>query len=57
MINVPTWDGLNIRNGPSTEYKVIGELLANSRDINVIGSMSVGGVLWAKIKWQRVTGW
>ena len=57
VINVPCWDGLNIRKGPSTEYEVIAELPANAKGINVISSMFVGGNPWVEIKWGGITGW
>jgi uncharacterized protein YraI len=58
IINVDSWDTLNVRSGAGTGYDVISEIPASSKNIQIISSeKEVGGATWVKVKWNGQSGW
>lgn len=54
VINVASWDKLNIRNGPSTKARVVGEKQYGSCGIMVIRNCRSG---WCPIEDGHIRGW
>ncbi len=58
VVNVATWDALNMRSGAGTGFDIIGEIPANTSGITITNDESdVGGSTWVKIIWNGQTGW
>ncbi|HFC91480.1 MAG TPA: hypothetical protein ENJ51_01560 [Leucothrix mucor] len=58
VINVDSWDTLNVRSGAGTGYDVVSEIPASADKIKITSSeRDVGGSTWVKIKWNGKSGW
>ncbi|MCK5813817.1 MAG: SH3 domain-containing protein [Cocleimonas sp.] len=58
VINVATWDALNMRSGAGTGFDIIGSIPANTNGITLTNDESdIGGSIWVKIIWNGQTGW
>ena len=58
VINVATWDALNMRSGPGTGFDIVGSIPANTNGIALTNEeRDVGGSLWVKVIWNGQTGW
>jgi SH3-like domain-containing protein len=54
VINVESWDRLNIRSGPGTHNPVIASMPPTGVGVQCIGPCSGN---WCRIAWQGVVGW
>ena len=58
VINVATWDALNLRSGAGTGFDIVGSIPANTNGITITNDESdIGGSIWVKIIWNGQTGW
>ncbi len=58
IINVKSWDSLNLRSEPGVKSGVIAKIPANADSISLLGEkVAVGETLWVKINWQGKQGW
>ncbi len=58
VVNVATWDALNMRGGAGTGFDIVGSIPANTNGITLTNEENdVGGSLWVKIIWNGQTGW
>lgn len=58
VINVATWDALNMRSGAGSRFDIIGSIPANTNGITLTNDVSdVGESTWVKIIWNGQTGW
>jgi uncharacterized protein YraI len=53
-VGVAADDRLNVRNGPSADYAVIGSLDARTRGVQVFGSCVLG---WCQVRHRALLGW
>ena len=54
VANVERDDVLNVRSGPSTEFKVVGELQPGSRGISITGACRSE---WCPVQHESTSGW
>jgi hypothetical protein len=54
VTNVDRDDVLNVRDGPSTEFAVVGELQPGSRDVSITGACRSE---WCPVRHQATSGW
>jgi len=58
IINVESWDTLNLRSAPGVKSEVVAKIPANAESILLLGiEVSVGKTVWVKINWQGKKGW
>jgi uncharacterized protein YgiM (DUF1202 family) len=58
VINVKRNDTLNMRFGPGSQYKKIGEIPANAKDLTLEQcKLSTKGGRWCKVKYKANSGW
>ena len=54
VVNVQSWDRLNVRSGPGTSNPVIASMPPTGVGVQCVGPCSGN---WCRISWQGVVGW
>lgn len=52
--NVADWDSLNIRSGPSSRTRVVGQIPAHGSGVHCLGPCKGN---WCRISWRGIIGW
>ena len=52
--NVADWDVLNIRSGPSSQRRIVGEIPPRGSGVHCLGPCRGS---WCRISWRGIRGW